>query len=188
MVMSDSVSISIPAEQQEEWRDSPGHPGYQVSTLGRVRSAWRRRGKNLRSYISDRWRILRPQPSGRGYLVVQIRESDRCRKNYIHRLVLEAFVGPCPEGMEGRHIETNDVTDNRLCNLAWGTKVENSQDRRRHGTDQDGANNHMARLTLEQVREAKELRAAGVMVKDLAVRFGLNRSNMSRVLNSRRYI
>ena len=45
----------------------------------------------------------------------------------VHRMVLEAFVGPCPEGMQCRHL--NDVkNDNRLNNLAWGTRKENSAD------------------------------------------------------------
>lgn len=45
----------------------------------------------------------------------------------VHSLVLEAFTGPCPEGMEARHLDDNP-TNNRLENLVWGTRSENSQD------------------------------------------------------------
>lgn len=45
----------------------------------------------------------------------------------LHRVILETFVGPAPEGAVTRHL--NDVrTDNRLENLAWGTQQENMDD------------------------------------------------------------
>ncbi len=51
-------------------------------------------------------------------------------RRYVHELVLTTFVGPRPDGMLVRHL--NDIpTDNRLENLAWGTKSENQQDWRR---------------------------------------------------------
>lgn len=46
---------------------------------------------------------------------------------WIHRMVLEAFVGPCPDGYEACH--DNDVgSDNRLANIRWDTKSENRKD------------------------------------------------------------
>ena len=51
----------------------------------------------------------------------------------MHRLVLGAFAGPPPEGMEGCH-EDNDKTNNRLDNLRWDTRPGNHSDKARHGT------------------------------------------------------
>ena len=51
----------------------------------------------------------------------------------VHRLVLETFVGPCPEGLECRHLDGNELNNN-LDNLAWGTKAEQIEDKKRHGT------------------------------------------------------
>lgn len=51
----------------------------------------------------------------------------------VHRLVLEAFVGPCPTGMETRH-RNGDPADNRLGNLSWSTHAENMGDLVEHGT------------------------------------------------------
>ena len=46
---------------------------------------------------------------------------------------METFIGPCPAGMEARHL--NDVKkDNRLENLRWGTHGDNVQDAYNNGT------------------------------------------------------
>lgn len=50
----------------------------------------------------------------------------------VHRLVLEAFVGPAPEGYQGLHWD-DDVDNNCLTNLRWGTLSENQYDAVRTG-------------------------------------------------------
>lgn len=42
----------------------------------------------------------------------------------VHRLVCEAFHGPCPPGMEVLH-DDEDGLNNRPENLRWGTRKEN---------------------------------------------------------------
>lgn len=59
----------------------------------------------------------------------------RFRDKYLHHIVLEAFVGPRPPGMQCRHLNGNSL-DNRLENLQWGTAREDNYDRVRHGTHQ----------------------------------------------------
>lgn len=104
----------------ERWRKVPGWSDYSVSDSGQVRS--------------DRYgRILRPTLRPTGYL--QLTLSDRRRTGYpfAHTLVLAAFVGPAPEGMECCH-GNGDKTDNRLSNLRWDTRLANAADATRHGT------------------------------------------------------
>jgi len=55
------------------------------------------------------------------------------QKKLVHRFVLETFVGPCPEGMEARHLDGNPA-NNRLSNLCWSTHKENVRDQYKHGT------------------------------------------------------
>lgn len=120
------------AEQAEEWRSAVGYVGYEVSNKGRVRS-WR--PCNRRALPPSEARVLRPTISpSTGYASVEISLNGVGVRRAVHRLVLEAFVGPCPPGMETRHVNDNNRTNNDLTNLAWGTKRENMEDQRLHGT------------------------------------------------------
>lgn len=114
----------------EQWAPIPDAPGYEVSDLGRVRGIDRvvhyRDGRTFRY----QGQLLRPAINPvSGYPHVRLKGRSR----NVHTLVLEAFVGPRPSGMECRHL--NGVPgDNRLSNLRWGTSSENNQDQVAHGT------------------------------------------------------
>lgn len=108
---------------EEQWRPVVGYEGdYEVSDLGRI---WSRPRKGTRGGL----RKLVTAQAG-GYLVIALGHEDR---RYVHSLVLEAFVGPRPEGAEIRHLD-GDPANARLDNLAYGTSGENKQDQVRHGT------------------------------------------------------
>lgn len=70
--------------------------------------------------------LLSPWPDRDGYLRVSLRDEQV----FVHRLVLEAFHGPRPFGMEGLH-GPGGRQDNRAVVLRWGTHRENEQDRKR---------------------------------------------------------
>lgn len=116
----------------ETWLPIPGYDGrYSVSDHGRVRSE-RRAVTNGNSSRTVPEMVLRPYVRN-GYSMVQLSVGDKGKHHLIHRLVLLAFVGECPEGMEVRHLD-GVRSNNRLANLAYGTKSENQRDRIRHGT------------------------------------------------------
>jgi hypothetical protein len=126
--------------QQEHWRDIDGYAGYyQVSNLGRVRALDRDvrvGGGGVRRVIGT---ILKPQPESKargGYFVVHLRREGKRYSVRVHRLVLAAWVGPCPAGQEVRH-GPNGVTDNSVSNLCYGTSSQNHLDRWRDGTVKD---------------------------------------------------
>ena len=117
----------------ESWLPVVGFEGcYEVSDLGRVRSldrtvnrcghAVRLRGRQLS--------MGGVHPSG--HIYVHLHADGRDATHQVHRLVMAAFVGPCPEGMEVRHLN-GDPADNRLENLTYGTRAENSVDQVAHG-------------------------------------------------------
>jgi hypothetical protein len=107
----------------EEWRAVPGFSHYEVSSHGQLRSY---RQKRLAP------RILRPSASNCGHLRQTLMRDGERVSMLVHRLVLLAFVGPCPEGQEVRHLD-GDPTNNRLDNLVYGSRSENIRDRYRHG-------------------------------------------------------
>jgi hypothetical protein len=120
---------------QEVWKPVPGYKGrYEVSDQGRVRSLDRVvecGGPVKGRYLSFRkGRVLRPGPSNFGHMSVVL---GRNNTQFVHKLVLLAFIGPAPNKHECRHLNGNPA-DNRLENLCWGTRTENILDSVRHGT------------------------------------------------------
>jgi NUMOD4 motif. len=114
----------------ERWKWVPGYEGrYEVSDLGNLRS-WA--PPNGFTPVTE----PRPMKSTRnyaGYHVVTLRDdSGRSRQFRLHCLVLEAFVGPRPDGHQGAHHD-DDKDNNALSNLAWKTVGDNIRDRHING-------------------------------------------------------
>lgn len=146
----------------ERWKPIPGYEGvYEVSDLGRVRSLDRIEeyqridqysGRIITVHRRRRGKVLRPGRMSGGHLSVAL---GRGGTRTVHSLVLEAFVGPCPPGMECLH-RNGKHQDNRFENLRWGTRSENLHDAVRHGHKPIGEAVHSAKLTREQVKEIRE--------------------------------
>jgi len=104
----------------------------------------------------------------------------------VHRLVLEAHVGPRPERLECCHGD-GDATNNSLENLRWDTKRNNERDKEQHGTVLRGDKHPTSKLTEAQAREIKALKRDGVFAffrhKDIASIYGVNPRTISHVLN-----
>lgn len=119
--------------QVEEWRSVFEFEGYyEVSDAGRIRSLPRQVLRGTAPTMTKP-RILKPTPDKGGYLTVSLYGEMGRRSRRVHRIVLEAFVGQRPNGMEARHIDGNP-RNNFLNNLEWCTKPTNTKDQVRHGT------------------------------------------------------
>lgn len=117
----------------EEWRPVPGYEGlYSVSDQGRVRAEAKEISCRNGVVRSLEPRMLSPVPLSKGHLKVRLTRDGHVKAFLLHRLVLLAFVGPCPEGMEGCHLD-DDPKNNRLSNLRWDTRSANLHDRVRNG-------------------------------------------------------
>ena len=159
------MAASHPIAPGVRFKDIDGFPGYCVGDDG---SVWSRKGTGCKPGIYGEWRRLNPHPQSRGHCVVDL---GRTNTRFVHRLVLETFVGPCPDGMECRHLDGNPL-NNQIGNLAWGTRKENHDDSIDHGTaawlrpetverarhlwdhveHKAGEKHHRARLSDDQVR------------------------------------
>ena len=159
------------------WKAVPGFEGhYEVSDAGGVRRFLRGR-RAIAKYGPHR--VLSPKALPSGYRQVVLSKNNVQTYRYVHRLVLEAFVGPCPEGMLSCH-GNGDKSDNRLANLRWDTQAANLGDARRHGTLLVGEANTSAKLTVECVRAILASSEQGAV---LALRYGVSRSRITRIRN-----
>jgi hypothetical protein len=165
-----------------EYRDIPGFPGYRVGDDGSVWNAWIncRWGRRL----TDRWKRMRTPPNEKGYLRVNLTppSGGQFQTFRLHRLVLEAFVGPCPLGMECRHLN-GDKSDCCLTNLCWGTQEDNRQDNRDLDAYQRGEEHSQAVLDAEKVRLIRARHAAGEAPRVLAEDNGVTLSNVYAIIN-----
>lgn len=165
----------------EQWRPVVGFEGkYEVSDFGRVRSVDRwiehavARGR--RAYTNWRkGRLLRPGRMPLGHLSVVLGRvaGSQC----VHRLVLEAFVGPRRRGQEVLH-RNGDSSDNRLENLRYGTRSENNRDISRHDR---------RKVTCEDVRQMRRDFAYGVTQTTLSKQHGVCLSQVGNIVHRRQY-
>ena len=134
----------------ERWRPIEGWDDYEVSDQGRLRS-WKFCRRTPRDVLP---RILRQDVLPVGYRQITLKDKGTRRREYTHRLVLAAFVGPCPEGHQVAHWN-GDKSDNRLTNLRYCTASENYDDKIRHGADTRGTRNYNASLTAADVQKLR---------------------------------
>lgn len=179
--MVESKAILDSSESQVVYREIAGFTGYRVGSDGSVWSCWSTRR------LTDIWKRMKLRPNHKGYPSVNLSLGGRgnYRTRRVHRLVLVAFVGPCPDGMECRHL--NGIkADCRLDNLEWGTQEDNRGDNRRLDAYQRGGEHSQAKLTEDDVRQIRQHYAAGgILQRELAADFGITLSMVSMIVNRR---
>ena len=130
---------------EESWKPIPDIPGYEASTLGRVRSIDREiiyEDGRKRKYSGQ---ILKQAINEHGYLSVCVRVNKRPTWRKVHRIVAMAHLDSPRDGENiVRHIN-DEKTDNRVENLAWGTLSDNTQDSLRNGNNFNSEKTHCKR-------------------------------------------
>lgn len=167
-----------------EYRLVDGFPAYRVGSDGTVQSLWVR--TNIHGYahhIGAQWKTLACAPSkSTGYPFVKLyRSGGEFAARHVHRLVLEAFVGPCPPKMVAAH--GNGIrTDNRVENLRWATQSENHRDKEMHGTWQGGSRSSTSKLTEADIPVIDALYCAGETYTAIGKRFGVDYTTIQRAV------
>lgn len=167
----------------EEWR--PAFGGYyEASSHGRVRRSlpWTRRGRTGR-VVTYTPKGIPLQPTLRKrdgrYHVSLLIDGKRLLRG-VHQVVADAFLGPCPAGLEVNHINGNR-TDNRPGNLEYVTGTANKQHAYRLGLVKPaprmpGNLNPRAKLTENDIRAIRARRLSGETMASLARVFGVSTS------------
>jgi hypothetical protein len=165
----------------ERWKPIAGFEDkYEVSDLGRVRRISKDHGATP-GYIFN------PKPNNKGYIMIALRRPGESRTlRLAHRIVLEAFVGPCPPNHVTNH-KNCDKTDNRLENLEWVSQAYNVE----HAIANDhfyfaakmGEKNPASKLTADQVREIRRIHAkTQCRYQDLADQFGVTNVMIGKIV------
>lgn len=172
-------------ETQEIWKPIPDFPGYEASNLGRIRSLPRTvfsRGnpdgalrKKSSHTVQRAGRILKPSR------IRYERVSIGGKLRSVHALVLQAFVGPCPDGHIVCHGPGGSL-DNRLSNLYYGTVNRNNGiDRIRDGTMPRGEKAGRAKLKNDDVVDIKQRLRDGQSRASISRLYGVNPETISHI-------
>lgn len=168
---------------EEKWL--PIKSGYEVSSLGRVRSIPRtiriirkRNGIVLTDLMAKyTGRVLSPSKNSGGYECVMMGANGNGRIP-VHRLVAEAFI-PNPENKPQVNHKNGIRDDNRVENLEWATNSENQRHRAvvlRTGTVgvYCGESHPMSKLNDNDVLDMRTLVAFGANCADLCRAFSIS--------------
>jgi hypothetical protein len=130
----------------EQWRDVVGYEGiYSVSDEGRVRSEERvievAGAGRAGPWRRVKARIMKQHADPRGQMHLGLHFDGIQEMVVVQRLVLAAFVGPCPPGMESQHRDGN-LANNTLANLRYVTRRDNAANCIRNGNHQNVNQTH----------------------------------------------
>lgn len=139
---------------------------YEVSCEGRVRS-------HYKSSENVPPKLLKPLKNEYGYYKVSVRMGKTQKYMLISRMVLEAFTGPIPKGLDAAHLNGNKA-DNRLVNLLACTREENNRHKKLHGTQSRGESMPWAKLKEEEVKQIIELLKTNITQVEIAKKFNVN--------------
>lgn len=158
------------------WKPIIGHEGYEASEEGDVRSWWPK-GPRAGKAFAEQPRLLKKRPNRNGYDMVAIMGKPVA----VHKLVLLAFVGPCPEGMECCHGRKGKKV-NSIDNIRWGTRQSNHDDRMEFGNALRGEFNGNSCVSDDVAGEVVAMYASGMTQADIANSKGLSRSTVGNII------
>ncbi len=162
----------------EIWKDIKDHKGfYQVSNLGRI--------KSLPFNYSPKTKILKPFLLKIGYNEINLRGE----KHYVHRVVAKAFIDNTFNKPTVNHI--NGIkNDNRLENLEWATRSEQSIHSYRvlgqKPPNIRGTKSSNSKLNELQVRIIKRMKG-DFFLREVASMFDISIQGVHRIFNNKTY-
>jgi len=155
----------------ETWASCPNTIEYLISDHGRVRYPGYK--KCVKGWVSGGAKCVR---------IKDISEHPRIQvAKAVHRLVMKAFKGATPAGLEIAHLD-GDVTNNHLGNLCFVTHSENERHKLDHGTMVHGELQHMAKLDWDDVFWIRT-NADYWAPSELAEKYGVATDTIRRVIS-----
>jgi hypothetical protein len=149
----------------EFWIAIPGYENYYACENGKILSMRK-----------PEWRILKPITDKKKHPYVFLFR----KKEYVHRLILYTFQGLPGPLQECRHLDGNP-SNNRISNLKWGTRKENTNDKRIHGTMPNGERSGTHKLAEKDVAEIRKMYGLKSL-RELGARFGVSHTAIRRAV------
>lgn len=159
---------AIHAMPCREWKLVEGYGGlYRVSNTGRVQSCHK-----YGSRTGERcdWYDMRFFVTERGYLSVGFGAHGKRRKQYVHRLIAQAFI-PNPNGFPAVNHIDGVKTHNADVNLEWCTNKRNSTHAVETGLIPRGIGHPFSKLSAAQVIAIRE--TTGRSYRSIGADFGV---------------
>lgn len=151
----------------ETWKTHPEYTEYEISDKGRVKR-------------KDTGRVLSPGIVKEYRYVHLPKEPGKYKNRYVHRLVLETFVGLCPPNMECSHLN-RDRSDNRVENLQWESHKDNQGRMGEHGVSPRGERSPWAKLKASDIPVIRQMILDGVPAKVIASKYDMSASNVHHI-------
>ncbi len=176
------TSLNEIEKRLEAWRPIAGWEGlYEISSHGRIR-ALARTTPHWRGGIRRLPARLMSTKNAARYVRITLKSNGREECISVHAAVLEAFVGPRPEGHHACHAD-GDSQNNMLSNLRWASPRDNNADKATHGTNPAGERNPAAKITAAQAVEIRERYARGdASQSELGREYGLHQTHISTIV------
>jgi hypothetical protein len=156
----------------------PGYEGYFAESDGTIWSM--RPYKRSKCPRTEAYKMT-PVAQGRGYRAVSVRKDGKDVLVKVGKLVLLAFVGERPKGMEVCHGKFGKTID-QLDNLRYGTHASNVEDMKTFDEQLRGSALPQAVLTESQI---PAIRGRYASLRQMARDHGVDRATISDILMGR---
>ena len=161
---------------KEVWKPIPNTTQYFVSNKSRVKSV-----KSWRTLIMTPFKSRHKN----AYYQVYLSEGGVRTRDYLHRLVAQAFIENLDSKREVNHKNGNKL-DNRVENLEWCTRGENMRHAKREGLIPYVTN---GKLDVSKAKEIRDKHKTGKFFqRHLAEMYGVSVPTINGIVNNKHWI
>jgi hypothetical protein len=167
-----------------QWKVIPNFSKYEVSTTGEVRRAVD--GYKCRNILVPKGMILKPYTKNNGYVGYRLVDNEGKQRDISgHRLVAMTYLPhEIKRGYIVAHLD-GCKSNNDVNNLKWVSNSENQLHRRAHEKEKEYA---VAKLSAEQVQEARKLYADGYSQAELSRKYVVSHGVINKMINQVTYL